>query len=570
MNMNKILLMSLAAGTTALMSSCDLVKDFTYNVNPNPLEMHGDNVKFSVVVNVPEKGLNKKVKAEITPKLGNTAIGTWVLQGEKITGNGQTITFKPGGSATFDLEVPYRPDMEAADLKVTGKVFKGTKEKEDIPETKIADGTIITPLMVRKDFKVIFEKDAIIRETVKSTAAVINFDKAKSDVKATEMKDKDIADLLVWLKASESNPKIQITSIDIKGFASPDGVEDKNANLSNERTRAARKSIVDLMKKSNMLNWADTTKYSIEGKGEDFEGFKDQLAVTTTINEADKNLFIRILEMTKDPIQREKDMVNLGKSYTELEKDVFPKIRRAVITINYKELGLTDDEIMSAAKNNPASLGIEELLFAGARVTDLNEKAAIYQAAAQNHSSDYRGHNNLGAVQFLQNKVADAKSSLEKANSLKDNSTSKNNLAGVAISEGDRANARKLLNQSKGNSLDAGNVVYGYNSAALDILDGNYASAESNIKENGFNKALAYVLQNKLAEAKTALANENESADVDYLKAIIASRGGEGSDAVVNNLKNAFAKDSSLKAKAAKDREFVKLFSDSNFTSAVR
>ena len=569
MNSNKILLMSIAAGTTALMSSCDLVKDFTYNVNPNPLEMHGDNVKFSVVVNVPEKGISKKVKAEITPKLGSTAIGTWVLQGEKITGNGQTITFKPGGSATFDLEIPYSSDMEAADLKVTGKVFKGTKEKEDIPETKIADGTVITPLMVRKDFKVIFEKDAIIRETVKSTAAVINFDKSKSDVKATELKDKDIAELLVWLKTSESNPKIQITSIDIKGFASPDGVEDKNTNLSNERTRAARKAIVDLMKKSNMLNWADTTKYIVEGKGEDFEGFKNQLALTTTINEADKNLFIRILEMTKDPVQREKDMVNLGKSYTELEKDVFPKIRRAVITINYKELGLTDDEIMAAAKNNPASLGIEELLFAGARVTDLNEKSAIYQAATQNHSSDFRGHNNLGAVQFTQNKVADAKSSLEKANSLKDNSTSKNNLAGVAITEGDRVNARKLLNQSKGNSLDAGNVVYGYNSAALDILDGNYASAESNSKENSFNKALAYVLQNKLAEAKTALANIT-GADVDYLKAIIASRGGEGSDAVVNNLKNAFAKDGSLKTKAAKDREFVKLFADSNFSSAVR
>jgi hypothetical protein len=181
--------MSLAAGTTALMSSCDLVKDFTYTVNPNPLEMHGDNVKFTVVVNVPEKGLNKKVKAEITPKLGNTAIGTWVLQGEKITGNGQTITFKPGGSATFDLEIPYRADMEATDLKITGKIFKGTKEKGDIPELKIADATVITPLMVRKEFKVLFEKDAIVRETVKSTSATINYDKAKSIVKPNELKE---------------------------------------------------------------------------------------------------------------------------------------------------------------------------------------------------------------------------------------------------------------------------------------------------------------------------------------------------------------------------------------------
>jgi len=561
--------MSLAVGTTALMSSCDLVKDFTYNVNPNPLEMHGDNVKFSVVVNVPEKGLNKKVKAEITPKLGNTAIGTWVLQGEKITGNGQTITFKPGGSATFDLEVPYRADMEATDLKITGKVIKGTKEKGDIPETKIADGTIITPLLVRKDFKMLFEKDAIVRETSKTTAAIINFDKAKSVVKPNELKDKDILDLLAWLQSVESNPKIQITSIDIKGYASPDGVEDKNDNLSNERTVAARLAIVDLMKKSKMLTWADPTKYTIEGKGEDFEGFKEQLKVTTTINEADKNLFIRILEMTKDPVQREKDMINLGKSYTELEKDVFPKIRRAVITVNYKELGLTDEEIMTAAKNNPSSLGIEELLFAGAKVNELNEKAAIYEAAASTHSSDYRAHNNLGAVLYLQNRMPDAKRSLEKANSLKDNSASKNNLSGIAMIDGDRSNARKLLNQSKGNNLDAGNVVFGYNSAALDILDGNYASAESNSKENSFNKALAYVLQNKLAEAKSTLANIT-GADVDYLKAIIAARGGEGSDAVVNNLKNAFAKDSSLKAKAAKDREFIKLFSDSNFSSAVR
>lgn len=569
MNMNKFFIMSLLAGTTAAMSSCDLVKDFTYNVNPNPLEMHGDNVKFTVVVNVPEKGLSKKVKAEITPKLGSTALGTWVLQGEKITGNGQTITFKPGGSATFDLEVPYRPEMEAADLKITGKVFKGTKEKGAIPELKIADATIITPLLVKNEFRVLFEKDAIIRETAKSTSATFNFDKAKSDVKPTELKDKDIADLLVWMKSVESNPKLQITSIDIKGYASPDGVEDKNTNLSNERTRAARLAIVDLLKKSNNLAWADTNKLSIEGKGEDFEGFKDQLAMTASIKEEDKALFIRILEMTKDPVQREKDMVNLGKSYTELEKDVFPHIRRAVITINYKEMGLTDDEIMAAAKSNPSSLGIEELLFAGERVTDLNEKAAIYEAATQSFPSDYRAQNNLGAVKFLQNKVADAKVNLEKSNSLKDNTSAKNNLAGVAILDGDRALSRKLLGQAKGGDVKR-QVVLGYNNAVLDILDGNYAAAENGIVDNNYNKALALTLQNKLDAAKTALANEAETAEVSYLKAIIAARGGEGADAVVNNLKNAFAKDGSLKEKAAKDREFIKLFTDSSFSSAVR
>ena len=67
---------ALLLGTSMfVMSSCDLVKDITYTVNPNPLEMHGDSVKVSITVNVPEKGIQKKAKAEITPKIGYTAWG---------------------------------------------------------------------------------------------------------------------------------------------------------------------------------------------------------------------------------------------------------------------------------------------------------------------------------------------------------------------------------------------------------------------------------------------------------------------------------------------------------------
>ena len=81
---------------TIFMASCSLVKDFTYTVNPNPAEMHGDSVRLSISVMVPEKGIQKKVKAEINPKIGNTTFGTWTIQGEKVTGNGRTVLFKPG------------------------------------------------------------------------------------------------------------------------------------------------------------------------------------------------------------------------------------------------------------------------------------------------------------------------------------------------------------------------------------------------------------------------------------------------------------------------------------------
>ncbi len=566
--MNRIAVFSVVGGAILSLTSCDLVKDFTYNVSPNPLEMHGDSVKISVVVNVPAKGIKKKAKAEITPKLANTAIGTWVVQGEKVTGNGKTITFKPGGSATFDVVLPYDASFEATDLKLTGKVFKGTKEKASIPETKIADATIITPLLVQKEFKMILEDDAIVRSFNKSFDLKINFDRAKSVVKPTELKDKDILDLISWLRVAQTNPKITINSIDIKGYASPDGEESKNETLSSDRAREARTALIALMKKEKITAYTDTSKYMLSKFGEDFEGFKSQLAITTSISEADKNLFIRILEMSKDPKQRETEMINLGKSYTALEKDVFPAIRRTSIVVNYTIAGLTDDELKVASVSKPDSLGVEELLFvAGKLTTDLNEKARLYEVAAKNFSGDYRTHNNLGAVKYLQNKMPDAKKSLEKAVSVKDNAVSKNNLAGIALLEGDRTQARKLMNQTKG-SKDAASV--GYNTAILEILDGKYSSAASLIKENSFNKALASTLLNNYEEAKKALNGVSETAETLYLKAIISSRSGEGADAVVNHLKSAFAKDPSLKEKAARDREFIKLFNDSNFSSAVR
>lgn len=550
----------------ASLPSCDLVKDFTYNVSPNPLEMHGDSVKMTVVVNIPQKGIKKKVKAEITPKLGNKALGTWQVQGEKITGNGQTIPFKPGGSATFDLTIPYDASFEAADLKITGKIYKGTKEKGVLPELKIADGTIITPLLVKKEFKMILEDDKIVRSKDTMFEAKINFDRSKSLVKPNELKDKDIIELVSWIKNAQANPKITINSIEIKGYASPDGEESKNETLSADRSRETRTAIISLMKKEKLMALTDTSKYITSKYGEDFEGFKDQLAVTTTIAEADKNLFIRVLEMTQDPKRRESEMYNLGKSYQQLEKDVFPAIRRTLITVNYTLAGLTNDELKAASISNPESLGVEELLFVADTLTiDLNEKARLYEVAAKNFSNDFRSHNNLGVVKFLLNKMSDAKKSLEKANQIKDNANSKNNLAGIAILEGDRAASRKLINQAKG--AKDGNAV-SYNTAILDILDGKYASGAS-LKEASFNKALAATLSNKYDEAKKALSG-NESAEAHYLRAIIAQRNGEGTDAVVNNLKSAFAKDSSLKEKASRDREFIKIFKDSNFSSAIK
>ncbi|TXI85649.1 MAG: hypothetical protein E6Q38_00180 [Crocinitomicaceae bacterium] len=550
----------------SLVTSCDLLKDLDYKVTPNPLEMHGDSVRVKVDVTFPEKGIKKKAKAEITPMLGGTALKTVTVLGEKAEGNGDKIQYKPGGKMVYEDVVAYKPEFENADLMVTGKVYKGGKEKEGaFTDTKIADATIITPFLVNKDFKVVYAKDEFKRVTEQTYVAQINFDKGKSVVKPAELKDKDIVDYSKWLAAAQTNPKIAIKTINVTGYASPEGEVAKNDNLSTERAEAAKKASMDLAKKAKN-DKAQTEVYNLAGRGEDFDGFKKELQAST-MNEDEKNLIIRVLEMNSDPATRETEMRNMGKTFTFLDKNIFPKLRRSEITTVYDLTGYSDEELKAVSMATPDSLDLEELLFTATLTNDLNEKLRLYNVAIKNYPNDYRAFNNAGAVLYQQNKMADAKAKFEKANSLKDNAISKNNLGAVAGVAGDRTKAKQLLGQAKG----AGSEV-SYNLGILNIQDGKYADAVSNFgSDNSFNKGLAQMLNGSADVAvKTIDASaDKESAQGYYLKAVAAARQ-NNVDAVVSNLKNAFGKDASLKDKALKDREFLKFAENAAFTGIVK
>jgi Flp pilus assembly protein TadD/outer membrane protein OmpA-like peptidoglycan-associated protein len=550
----------------SLLTSCDLLKDLDYKVTPSPLEMHGDSVKVRVDVTFPEKGIKKKASAEITPMLGSTALKTVTIQGEKASGNGSVIQYKPGGKVVYEDMVAYKPDMEVADLVVTGKVYKGGKEKPGkFEDKKIADATIITPYLVNKDFRVILAKDEFRRVTEETTFAQINYDKGKSVVQANEMKDKDIVDFQNWLAAVQTNPKVNIKTISVVGYASPEGEEDKNNTLSNDRAEAGKKAAMEVAKKAKN-DKAQTEVYSLSGRGEDYPGFKRELEASTAISEADKSLVIKVLEMNSDPATRETEMRNMGKTFTELDKNVFPRLRRSEIITTYDLTGYSDEELKAIAASTPDSLNLEELLFTATLVEDLNQKLAIYQVAAKNYADDYRTHNNVGAVLYMQNKMNEAKAAFEKANSVKENPISKNNLGAIAGASGDRAKAKTLLSQAKG----AGSEV-SYNMGICQIQDGNYADAVSSFgSEASFNKALAQMLNGSATDAVKTVdsSKDKETAQGYYLKAVAAARNND-INAVASNLKSAIAKDGGLKAKAAKDREFLKFAGNATFTGAI-
>lgn len=274
--------------------------------------------------------------------------------------------------------------------------------------------------------------------------------------------------------------------------------------------------------------------------------------------------------MQSDLDKREEEMKNLGKSFTALEKEVFPAIRRSRIILNYTKKGWTDEELLNLSSSKPDTLTEEEILFTTENLmNDFNDKLNLLDFGSKKFPSSVRILNNYGVALFYNGKFPEALTALNAAKAIEENSAVFNNISALQIRDGLREEARNLLKSASSNSSEDQKSAIAYNNAILDIMDGEYQSAEKGLSKKSFNKALNAVLQNKLDEAVSILGGIDATDMTHYLSAIISMRKGEGVESVVANLNKAFAMNSDLKQIAKEDREFVQLFGESAFKDAV-
>lgn len=368
--------------TTSLLSSCDVLKELEYKVTPNPLEMHGDSVRVRIDVKVPEKGIKKKVVAEITPTLGSQTLETIKVAGEKIQIGEKTISYKAGGKVSYDKTYAYDPSFENSELAITLKAYKGAigtkeKKKETIESKKLADATIVTPLLVQPDFKVVSLTQEYVQTKNYTTSFTINFDKGRSELRPNEMKDVDVIAFKEWLVANASNSKIAIKEIAINGFACPDGVEGKNITLSDSRVSTTSKAIETILKDAKYPKLDLKLLEKTKGLGEDFEGFQAKLKESKLATD-EQSMIIRIIKETSDLDSREKKIKDISKVYNEIEKDIFPKLRRAEVVVTYSVIGFSDDELKSIGASNPSSLKLDELIQAATLTNYLKQTNYLY------------------------------------------------------------------------------------------------------------------------------------------------------------------------------------------------
>ena len=537
-----------------VLSSCgkmgELSSDY-FTTNPEVLEAVAGKVPVTINGKFPEKYFKKNASVEVTPVLrwnGGEAKGQpAVFQGERVEGNGQTISYRAGGNYTMKAAFDYVPEMAKSELYLDFVVTKGSKSYA-LPSVKIADGVIATSeLGTAASANASYAEDAYQRIIKQAQEANIMFLIQQANLRNSELKSEDLKNFHAKVAEVNADTKnFKLNNIEISAYASPDGGVKLNTGLAENREKNTEKYLNRQLKKAKIETNVDA-KYTAQ----DWEGFQELVSKS---NLQDKALILRVLSMYQDPEQREAEIKNISSVYKTLADEILPQLRRARLTANYDIIGRSDEEINEAFNTDAKVLSVEELLYAATLTNDNARKEAIFNKTTQLYPNDYRAYNNLGEMAFAAGDVAKAQSYFKQA--LAKNAAAAEANANLGLCElvnNNVASAEAYLGKATG--ANAVNEALGN----LYIKQGQYQRAVNAFGDAKTNSAAqAQILAKDYNKAKATLeAIKNKDAMTDSLMAIVGARTNNES-LVANSLKSAIAKDASMAAKAATDIEFVK------------
>ena len=503
---------------------------------PAVLEVVAGEINASVSVTYPEDYFHPKAVLEVTPVIvfdgGEVAMEPFMFQGEKVQDNYQVVP-AAGSTVTKAVKFAYAPGMENCYLEFRG-VVSHKKDKIDLPTKKVADGANTTYMLICKKANLPLKADNY-QEIIKQTEeGQVLYQINSSVVRNSQTKSQSVKDFLAAVEAVKAHERKTLVSTDVVAYASPDGKEDQNNKLSDNRSKSAEKAFGKVTKKHPVEG-----PVNVQSVGEDWEGFQELVAESDL---ADKDLIIRVLSMYSDPAVREKEIKNMSAVYSTLAKQVLPELRRARFIANVEYTNFTNAELLQLIEENIDVLDETAILRAATLVKEDAQKVELYKKAAEKFNSNAAQYN-LAVTYLHMDDLAKAKAALAKCE--KDGDW--NNAMGVvALREDNKAEAAKYFAAAKTTAANA-------NLALLDILAGDYKAAAAKLGNcKCFNAALAQLLVGNYAPAA---ALEGDCAKSAYLRAVAAARQGKAAD-VKKNLEAA-SKCEKLAARAAKDIEFA-------------
>lgn len=334
----------------------------------------------------------------------------------------------------YSVSVPYMPWMETGDLELVchtdgccGRAIAGT-ESEDLQRFDFRE-KVLEPVIVY-----VKPEGEISKTREIEGEAYIDFPVNKTEIYPQYRRNpQELAEIRQTIDAVRDDSDVSITSLSIKGFASPEGPYANNERLAKGRTEALASYVRQLYSFPPDLMHSDW-------EAEDWDGLAEWLRASDL---PDKEAMLAVVaDSGLEPDARDAELKKRFPSqYSMLLKEVYPALRHSDYKVTFLVRDYTDiAEIGEVMRTGPQKLSLEELF--------------LYAQSLDKESPEFREVMEVAVRMFPDDPIANL------------------NAAATAVGHGDYGLARSYLAKAGDSPVAA------YTAGVAEAMEGNYKKAE--------------------------------------------------------------------------------------------
>lgn len=345
----------------------------------------------------------------------------------------------------YTKALPFEPWMRNASLSLY-EDFCGCGKHVDENYSNLVIDKVILERIPEPLLAYIQPAGQEIKARKKQLDLYLNFPVSKTEIRPGYMNNEsELQKIRNLFKELQDDPNVNVTHINIEGYASPEGSVAFNQKLSEGRADALR-GLLTLEK------YYPDSIYTVEYGGENWDGLVTALENSSLEY---RNKVLSIIHNTPDAEQRKNAVKKLegGAPYRQMLKEIYPKLRKVVCHVDFSVRKFTTEEGKEILKTNPSYLSLEEMYrIAYSYPEGTDDFIRVFGIAADEYPNDPTANLNLAAAALKRNDPQRAILNLNKA----DKSTPEylNNMAVYYMQVNKPEEAKELLTKAIQNGFE--------------------------------------------------------------------------------------------------------------------
>lgn len=432
----------LASGAVAIDSLHTYVEgnrvDVAFSLNLNNLKLKseqqlvftpmlaadGDTIALSpIIIN----GRSKQIRMERSGELASGATGSQQpLVVVRKNGTRQSVSY----AQSVTRKRPFESDCLSL---LTSQDICGCGDRENLDNLHLATIDNIGAWMPALTFVKPFAEAR--KQRAEKGEAYLSFRVNKTNIVADLFENaRELAKITKTIDLVRNDKNVQITGINIHGFASPDGPYANNERLARERAAALKSYVAKLYPIEAKL-------FSSNSTPEDWDGFRSKVQKSHLAN---KDEILKISNSNLAPDDKDMRIRQLyPQDYAVIMNDIYPQLRHSDYTVSYTVRPFSVEEAKQILKTRPQQLSLQEMyLVAQTMEPGSAEFNEVFDIAVRMFPDDPTANLNAACADLQRRDIASAEKHLEKAG----NSAEALNARGtLAVLKKDYQSARRLF-----------------------------------------------------------------------------------------------------------------------------